>query len=67
MTISTHTLLGIVVAIVTTVGIAAAVSVALMAAGALYQRAQARAATPRRDVSTLNPTQTDTARELVLR
>jgi hypothetical protein len=67
MNISTHTLLDIVVAIVTTVGIAGAVTLALMAAGTLYQRAE-RAAAPRRGaVSAPHPTQTDAGRELVLR
>jgi hypothetical protein len=69
MTISTHTLLDIVVAIVTTVGIAVTVSIALMAAGALHQRAEARAAKLRRHgaVPALDPTQLDAGRELVLR
>lgn len=69
MTISTHTLLDIVVAIVTTVGIAGAVTLALMAAGSLYQRAQMRGATPRRGAagSAAYPTQTDAGRDLVLR
>ena len=69
MTISTHTLLDIVVAIVTTVGIAVAVSLALMAAGALYQRAEVRGATTRRGAagSAPHPTQTDASRDLVLR
>jgi hypothetical protein len=69
MTISTHTLLDIVVAVVTTVGIAVAVSLALMAAGSLHQRAQLRGATPRRGDagSAPHPTQTDAGRDLVLR
>jgi uncharacterized protein YcfJ len=68
MNISTHTLLDIVVGIVTTVGIAGAVTLALMAAGTLYQRAEMRAATPRRRaVSAPHPTQTDASRDLVLR
>jgi hypothetical protein len=69
MTISTHNLLEIVVAIVTTVGIATAVSLALMAAGTLHERAQVRAATSRRGAaaSAPHPTQTDAGRDLVLR
>lgn len=69
MTITTHTLLDIVVAFVTTVGIAVAISLALMAAGALYERAQVRRATPRRGGvgPAPHPTQTDTVRDLVLR
>ena len=69
MNISTHTLLQIVVAIVTTVGIAVAVSSALTAAGALYQRAKAREAKLRHGGArpTLSPTQTDAGRDLVLR
>jgi hypothetical protein len=69
MNISTHTLLDIVVAIVTTVGIAGAVTLALTAAGSLYQRAQVHGATPRRGdgLSAAEPTQTDAGRELVLR
>ncbi len=69
MTTSIHVLLDIVVAIVTTIGIAVAVSDALTAAGALYRRAQARRAKPCPGgaVSALNPTQTDAGRDLVLR
>jgi hypothetical protein len=67
MNISTHTLLDIVVAIVTTVGIAGAVTLALMAAGTLYQRAEMRAATTRRGAVSAHPTQTDAGRDLVLR
>jgi hypothetical protein len=69
MTISTHTLLDIVVAIVTTVGIAVAVSLALMAAGTMYQRAQARSARLRAGGAgpAAQPTQLDAGRDLVLR
>jgi len=69
MSISTHTMLDIVVGIVTTVGIAVAVSLALVAAGTLYQRAQMRGATPRPGdgLSAPQPTRTDAGRDLVLR
>ncbi len=68
MTISIHVLLDIVVAIVTTIGIAVAVSDALAAASALYRRAQASRAKPRRGgaVSARRPTQIDAGRDLVL-
>jgi outer membrane lipoprotein SlyB len=58
----------IVVAIVTTVGIAVAISNATTAARDLYQRAQARAPKPRRGgaVPVLRPTQLDAGRDLVL-
>jgi hypothetical protein len=69
MSISIHTLQDIVVAIITTVGISVAVSLALTAAGALHQRAEARWAKPRHGgaVPTVHPTETDAGRELVLR
>jgi hypothetical protein len=64
----THTLLDIVVAIVTTVAVAVAITNALTAAGTLYQRAKARGTKPRHGgaVPALNPTK-DAARDLVLR
>jgi hypothetical protein len=69
MTISIHTLQDIVVAIIATVGISVAVSLALTAADALRQRAQARGAKPRRGgaVSAVHPPEADAGRELVLR
>jgi hypothetical protein len=69
MTISTHILLDIVVAIVTAISIAVAVSNAIRAADVLYKRAQARRAKPRpgAPVSALHRTQTDAGRDLVLR
>jgi hypothetical protein len=62
-------LLDIVVAIATTVGIAVAVSDVRRAAGAFYQRAEARGARTRRGdtVSAPGPTQVDAGRDLVLR
>jgi hypothetical protein len=69
MIISIQTLQDALVALVTTVGIAVAVSIAFMAAGAVFQRDQARVAKARRPAAapTQHPTQTDDSRELVLR
>jgi hypothetical protein len=65
MTISIQTLQDVLIALITTVGIAVAVSIAFVAAGALFERDQARVAKARRPVT--GPAQTDEARELVLR
>ncbi len=69
MTISIHTIQGVLVAIATTVGIAVAVSIALMAAGAIFERDQAHVAKPGRPaaVPAQHPALTDEAREPVLR
>jgi hypothetical protein len=69
MIISIHTLQDVLIALLTTVGIAVAVSIAFMAAGAVFKRDQARVARARRPVAVpaQHPTQTDEARELVLR
>jgi hypothetical protein len=70
VTISMQTLSDVLVAIVTTVGIAVAVSIAFVAAGALFERGQARTAKARRRpgaVLAQHPTQSDDAGELLLR
>jgi hypothetical protein len=69
MTINMQTLHDALVAIVTTVGIAVAVSIAFLAAGAVFERGQSRTAKPRRPdaVSAQQPNQTDVAGELLLR
>jgi hypothetical protein len=69
MITSIQTLQYALVALVITVGIAAAVSIAFMAASAAFRRDQARVAKAGRPaaVPTQHPTQTDEAGELVLR
>lgn len=71
MTISMPALHDAIVAILTTVGIAVAVSLAFVAIGAFVERGKARAGTLTRSHSVVapaqHPTQTDDARELVLR
>jgi hypothetical protein len=71
MTISMQTLNDAIVAILTTVGVAVAVSIAFVAVGAFVERGktQARKAAHIRAaaVPAQHPTQTDNARELVLR
>jgi Kef-type K+ transport system membrane component KefB len=68
MSINIHTLYDVIIAIVTTVGIAAALSIALTVAGAFFERSKAREAQPvRAAVPSQHPTQSDDARELVLR
>lgn len=69
MTISIQTLHDVLIAIVTTVGIAVALSIAFAAAGALYQRDKARVARAPRPGGGLahDRTHNDEARELVLR
>lgn len=69
MTIHMQALKDVLVAIVTTVGIAAAFSIALVAAGAVFERGQKRTpkARPEGVVPTQHSTQTDKAGELLLR
>jgi hypothetical protein len=69
MIISIHTLQDVLVALVTTVGIAAIVSMAFIAAGAVFKRDQARMAEAGRPVAApaQHPTQINEARELALR
>jgi hypothetical protein len=65
---SIQTLQDVLVALATTVGIAVAVSMAFMAAGAIFTRDQARAKARRAvAVPVQHPTHTDEARALVLR
>jgi hypothetical protein len=68
MTIS-QTLQGVLVALVTTVGIAGAVSIAFMAAGAVFKRDQTRVAKARRAGvgPAQHPAHTDQARDLAVR
>jgi hypothetical protein len=71
MTINMTALHDTLVAIITTVGIAVAVSIALVAIGAFVERGKTRAGKLARSHSVVapaqHPTQTDDARELVLR
>jgi hypothetical protein len=69
MTISMQTLSDTIIALITTVGIAVAVSLALVAIGAFTQRGRAhsRAAGHAVAAPVQHPTQSDDARELVLR
>jgi hypothetical protein len=68
MSIDIQSLNDAIIAIVTTVGIAFAVAVAFTMMGAVFGRDKARAAQPvRAAVPAQHPTQTDDARELVLR
>jgi hypothetical protein len=69
MSISIQTLNDTIIALITTVGIAVAVSLAFIAAGALAQRGRAhsRAAGHAVAAPAQHPTPTDDARELVLR
>jgi len=66
---SLQTLHDALVAILTTVGIALAITIALAAAGVVFERDRARKAEVRRSrpVPPQHPTQTDDARDLVLR
>jgi MFS superfamily sulfate permease-like transporter len=68
VSISIQTLQDVLVALVTTVGLAVAVSIAIMAAGAVFKRDQARVAKARRPVAgpAQHPMQTDEAHEPVL-
>ena len=69
MTINLQTVNDVLVAIVTTVGIAVAVSLLFVAAGAVFERGQTRTANARRAgaVPAQHPTQSDEAGELLLR
>ena len=68
MSIDLQSLNDAIIAIVSTVGIAVAVSLAFVAAGAFFERGKARAAQAvRAAVPQQHPTRTDDARELVLR
>jgi hypothetical protein len=69
MTINIQTVQDAIVAVFVTVGIAVALSIAFAAAAGLYERSktQARKAVGAHVVPAQHPTQTDDARELVLR
>jgi hypothetical protein len=69
MSISFQTLNDTIIALITTVGIAVAFSLAFVAAGALAQRSRAHSRTTGHAVAppAQHPVQTDDARELVLR
>lgn len=70
VSINIQTLNDVLVAFVTTVGIAVAISIAFVAAGAIFERGQKRTPTVRplpTNVSAQYPTQSDEAGELVLR
>jgi hypothetical protein len=69
MSISMQSLSDAIVAILTTVGIAVALSIAFAAAGAFAERGKSRARKVAHAVAApaQHPTQTDNARELVLR
>ena len=69
MTINMQTLNDVIVALITTVGIAVALSLAFVAAGAFFERSRNRASRAVRAAHALaqHPTQTDNVRELVLR
>jgi len=69
MSISMQTLNDTIIALITTVGIAVALSLALVAAGAFFERGRKqthRTASPG-NAAAQHPTQADDARELVLR
>lgn len=69
MSIDMQTLNDTIIALITTVGIAVALSLAIVAAGALARRGRAHSRTPGHAVAApvQHPVQTDDARELVLR
>ena len=68
MTISMQSLQDVLIALFVTIGVAAALSVAFAAAGAFAERGKARASRAiQAVVPAQHPTQTDHARELVLR
>jgi hypothetical protein len=69
MTINMQTLNDTIVALITTVGIAVALSLAFVAAGAFFERSRKHAilAISTSHAPAQHPTQTDDARELVLR
>jgi ABC-type thiamine transport system ATPase subunit len=69
MSIDMQTLNDTIIALITTVGIAVALSLAIVAAGALTRRGRAHSRTTGHAVAApaQHPVQTDDARELVLR
>jgi len=69
MSIDIQTLNDTIIALITTVGIAVALSLAFVAAGALARRGRAHSRSAGRTAAgpAQHPTQTDSARELVLR
>jgi hypothetical protein len=69
MSITMQSLNDTIIALVTTVGIAVALSLAIVAAGAFFERSrkQSRQTAHRSHVPAQHPVQTDDARELVLR
>ncbi len=69
MSVSMPTLQDALVALVITIGIALAVTIAIVAAGAFFERDRAHKALVRRSspAPAQHPTQTDEARDLVLR
>jgi hypothetical protein len=69
MTISMQTLHDALIALVTTVGIAVTASILLVAAGAVFERSQARAARANRPgaIPAQHPTHIDEVRDLMLR
>jgi hypothetical protein len=66
MTINMQTVTDAIVALITTVGIAVALSLAFVAAGAFFERSRKQASRAIQ-VPAPHPTQTDDTRELVLR
>lgn len=63
-----HSLNDVIIAVLTTVGVAVAVSIALVLAGAFFERSTGRSRHAVRDAAPAQqPTQTDDLRELVLR
>jgi hypothetical protein len=69
VTINMQTLNDAIIALLTTVGIAVALSLAFVAAGAFFERSRKQAGRVARTAHApaQHPTQTDDARELVLR
>ncbi len=68
MTISMQNLQDVLIALLVTLGVAAALSVAFMAASAFAERGKTRASRAIHAVALAqHPTQTDDARELILR
>jgi hypothetical protein len=69
MSISMQTLNDTIIAMITTVGVAVALSLAFAAAGAFFERSRTHAHRTTRPAGTpaQQPTQTDDVRELVLR
>ena len=67
MTNSMQTLHDALFAITATIGIAVALSIAFLAAGAFFERSKARETSRATAAPAQHPTQTDDSRELVLR